>query len=38
MKVEILSPLAFNEIAHMHEFTTRDPNGYSLMVCKADWA
>ena len=38
MKVEILSPLAFNEIAHMHEFTARDPNGYSLMVYEADWA
>ena len=38
MNVEILSPLAFNEIANMHEFTARDPNGYALMVCEADWA
>ena len=38
MNVEVLAPFAYNEIAHMQEFTVRDPNGYSLMVCEAEWA
>ena len=38
MNVEVLAPLAYNEIAHMQEFTVRDPNGYSLMVCEAESA
>lgn len=38
MNAHILAPLSFNEIANMHEFTVRDPNGYSVMVCEAKWA
>lgn len=35
---EIISDLGWNEIGHMHEFTMRDLNGYSVMVCEAEWA
>ncbi len=38
MGAEIVSELAFNEQANMHEFTVRDPSGYSLMICEAPWS
>ena len=38
LEVSILAPLSYNELANMHEFTVRDPNGYSVMVCEASWA
>ena len=37
LNLEILSELHFNEIAHMHEFVVKEPNGYSLMLCQAAW-
>ena len=36
--VDLLSELSFNEQANMQEFSVRDPNGYSLMICEAAWA
>lgn len=36
--VDVLSDLTFNKQANMHEFSVRDPNGYSLMICEAAWA
>ncbi len=38
LQLELLSELHFNEIAHMHEFVVREPNGYSIMVCESEWA
>lgn len=38
LNVETISELAFNEQVNMHEFSVRDPNGYSLMICEAPWA
>lgn len=35
--VHLLSELHFNELAHMQEFSVRDPNGYSLMICQPEW-
>ncbi len=35
--LNILSDLVFNEQANMDEFTVRDPNGFSLMICKSYW-
>ncbi len=37
LDLEIISKLHFNEIANMHEFVVREPNGYSLMVCQSLW-
>ena len=37
LSLSILSDLHFNEVANMHEFVVRDPNGYSLMVCQSLW-
>ena len=36
--VNVLSELKFNRQANMHEFSVRDPNGYSLLICEASWA
>lgn len=36
--VEVISELTFNQQANMHEFSVRDPNGYSLMICEAPWS
>lgn len=38
LQVELLSELHFNELAHMHEFVVREPNGYSIMICESEWA
>ena len=37
LDLDVMSELTFNEQANMHEFTVRDPNGYSLMVCESHW-
>lgn len=33
--IEIIEPLAWNELAGMHAFSVRDPNGYTLSICKS---
>ena len=33
----ITGELHFNPRANMDEFTLKDPNGYGVMVCKANW-
>lgn len=35
--VEVLEEPHWNEQAGMHEFSVRDPNGYTLSVCKSKW-
>ena len=35
--IEVVSGLQYNPQARMNEFTVRDPNGYSICVCKSDW-
>ncbi|ERN42647.1 hypothetical protein KR51_00006370 [Rubidibacter lacunae KORDI 51-2] len=34
LNLTIVSEFHFNEVANMHEFTVKDPNGYSLMICQ----
>ncbi|MEM7096746.1 MAG: VOC family protein [Pseudomonadota bacterium] len=37
LQLNLVSQLHYNEIAHMHEFVVKEPNGYALMICQAQW-
>ena len=34
--LDVVEALHYNELAHMHAFTVRDPNGYTISLCRSE--